>query len=146
MPYKSPTKRRAYRRAYERKNKVRLARYYKQYHKKNARRNVQRVREWRLAHPAEYRKQVRQRGIKHQQSKDEQVRLELRQQGHRCGLCQKRFTKKNPPVRDHCHRTGKRRALLHSNCNIAIGHLKDSPMLCMLAASYLRDWKHFLGR
>ncbi len=38
---------------------------------------------------------------------------------------------------DHDHKTGKVRGLLCSNCNTAIGLLKDSPRRCRSAAEYL---------
>jgi hypothetical protein len=38
---------------------------------------------------------------------------------------------------DHDHLTGKIRGLLCSLCNSAIGSLKDSPKLCIVAANYL---------
>ena len=39
---------------------------------------------------------------------------------------------------DHDHATGKNRGLLCTNCNVGIGHFKDTPALLELAASYLR--------
>ena len=38
---------------------------------------------------------------------------------------------------DHCHKTGKIRQLLCSNCNPAIGFIKDSPELARKMADYL---------
>jgi len=38
---------------------------------------------------------------------------------------------------DHNHKTGAVRGLLCSNCNSALGMLKDSPELCRRAATYL---------
>lgn len=44
------------------------------------------------------------------------------------------------PHIDHCHSTGKIRALLCAPCNHGIGNLKDSATLCFLAASYLQKF------
>ena len=40
---------------------------------------------------------------------------------------------------DHCHFTNIVRGLLCHNCNVAIGHLKDNPLLLLRAADYLLD-------
>jgi hypothetical protein len=55
-------------------------------------------------------------------------------QGNRCAICKK---EKKLCV-DHCHKTGKVRALLCHNCNTAIGMLKESPKLFMMADAYVR--------
>ena len=39
---------------------------------------------------------------------------------------------------DHNHKTGRVRGLLCSNCNTALGLLKDNPERCEIAATYLR--------
>lgn len=54
-------------------------------------------------------------------------------QDHKCAIC------KQPGklVVDHCHVTKKVRGLVHSNCNLALGLLKDSPEAVLNAASYL---------
>lgn len=38
---------------------------------------------------------------------------------------------------DHCHKTGEFRGLLCSNCNNALGHLKDNPDLFIKAVKYI---------
>lgn len=61
----------------------------------------------------------------------EQMRLT---QGGVCAICKvspKRFHV------DHNHLSGKVRALLCGNCNLALGHLKDSAILARAAATYL---------
>lgn len=45
-------------------------------------------------------------------------------------------------VVDHCHETGKVRALLCSPCNKGIGHLRDSVEIVIKAASYLEEHKN----
>lgn len=41
---------------------------------------------------------------------------------------------------DHDHVTSKVRALLCSNCNTALGLLKDSPTLMERSAEYIKLW------
>lgn len=38
---------------------------------------------------------------------------------------------------DHCHKTGKVRALLCSNCNTGLGSFKDNPQLLLISHAYL---------
>jgi len=40
---------------------------------------------------------------------------------------------------DHNHNTGRVRGILCHQCNVAVGHLQDSPELCDNAAQYLSD-------
>jgi hypothetical protein len=46
-------------------------------------------------------------------------------------------SKKDVAHVDHCHETGRVRGLLCRYCNVGIGHLKDSALLCKLASKYL---------
>ena len=63
----------------------------------------------------------------------------LAEQEFKCKICQS----VNPGGQgafhtDHCHKTGKIRGLLCSNCNIGLGFFKDSPELLEKAAEYLK--------
>ena len=59
-----------------------------------------------------------------------------------CAICKKpetatrRETVKALAV-DHCHKTGRVRGLLCSDCNTGIGKLKDDPEIIRMAAKYL---------
>lgn len=53
-----------------------------------------------------------------------------------CNLNSSRYTRF---AGDHDHKTGKLRGLLCTNCNTAIGLLKDSPLRCRNAAEYLEE-------
>jgi hypothetical protein len=72
----------------------------------------------------------------------------IESQENKCGLCNKEETCKDPKhdrVRrlsiDHCHKTGKVRALLCHSCNTGIGKFKDDINLLNLAIAYLRTYK-----
>jgi hypothetical protein len=69
----------------------------------------------------------------------ENYRFLLAKQQGGCAICNRR-----PPIGkqkylavDHDHRTGDIRGLLCSNCNTAIGLLKDDPRIALQAATYL---------
>jgi len=65
------------------------------------------------------------------------------EQGGRCAICMvheddlEHATFRNKLVVDHNHRTGEVRGLLCSRCNIALGHLDDSPVKLRNALNYL---------
>ncbi len=64
-------------------------------------------------------------------------------QGNACALCHSEFRsdrRKYNEVRiDHCHRTGKVRALLCHSCNIGMGYFGDDPTRLRAAADYLEQ-------
>lgn len=58
-------------------------------------------------------------------------------QGYSCAICGERPPKRKLAI-DHCHRSGKVRGLLCSNCNSALGLLRDSYQIAASAAKYLK--------
>lgn len=64
-------------------------------------------------------------------------------QGGVCAIC-KVVPEKQFHV-DHDHRTGKVRSLLCHNCNLALGHLKDSAIIARAAADYLDTFRQTAG-
>ena len=65
----------------------------------------------------------------------------LERQAHRCAICQRTIEEvphKNKRFSlDHCHKTGKFRALLCVTCNTGIGSFQDDPELLRAAIRYL---------
>jgi hypothetical protein len=61
----------------------------------------------------------------------------LREQGGVCKICAQPSNDGKRLRVDHCHTTGKVRGLLCRTCNLAIGHLRDSPVLANKLADYL---------
>ena len=61
--------------------------------------------------------------------------LYLKQEG-KCRICEREPGSRKLSI-DHSHSTGQVRGLLCTNCNLALGNLKDSPLLAVRAAQYL---------
>lgn len=59
----------------------------------------------------------------------------LKSQSGLCGLCGKPLSGRIH--RDHDHKTGKRRDLLHHACNLLLGFVHDDPEFLWLAIKYL---------
>lgn len=64
----------------------------------------------------------------------------LEDQDYRCKICLIEFgeTRKTAPCVDHCHQTGKVRGLLCTQCNVALGMMKDDPDVLRRAIEYLK--------
>lgn len=58
-------------------------------------------------------------------------------QDFKCAICKE----KTELHVDHCHKTGKVRALLCGPCNRSLGMLRENPELCLAAATYLTRYK-----
>ena len=63
----------------------------------------------------------------------------LASQGGRCAICPRAPTEKQRLRVDHCHKTGKVRALLCMQCNSGLGLLGDSFDTLLTAAKYLQE-------
>lgn len=64
----------------------------------------------------------------------------LADQNFKCKICHVDETTLSRKLHvDHCHKTGKIRGLLCSNCNTSLGLLKESPSLCLKIINYLQE-------
>lgn len=92
------------------------------------------VRQWGATNPE---KKKAQRLRKYNLTPEQHAAMLSAQNGV-CAICKTAPSGvKNFPMVDHCHTTGMVRGLLCSNCNQAIGKLKDSPDLLRAAMVYL---------
>jgi hypothetical protein len=71
----------------------------------------------------------------------------LLKQNNKCCICEvdnngKYKNKKRAFAVDHCHKTNKIRGLLCSDCNIALGLLKDNTNYLQTAIKYLNKFKN----
>lgn len=75
----------------------------------------------------------------------EEYENKLSSQNSTCALCRKKFygvyMGGGDPVLDHSHSSGKVREFVHRICNTGLGHFKDDPNVCRLAAEYLEKHK-----
>jgi hypothetical protein len=63
-------------------------------------------------------------------------------QGGRCAVCGKLFTEQSRRAAvDHCHRTGKVRALLCARCNTTLGAAQDDPLTLRALADYVEAYR-----
>ncbi|MGV9540916.1 endonuclease VII domain-containing protein [Nocardia beijingensis] len=65
-------------------------------------------------------------------------------QGGRCAICSTelkgKHLERDSPQIDHCHRTGKARAILCRLCNTALGNFRDDPELIRRSLDYLERY------
>lgn len=64
----------------------------------------------------------------------------IEDQDHGCAICKEDLSQRNPKNVhiDHCHDTGVVRGVLCSNCNMALGLLKDNTEVLEAAIRYLK--------
>jgi hypothetical protein len=61
-------------------------------------------------------------------------------QGNCCAICMKKPNGKRDKLYvDHCHTSNNIRGLLCNNCNIALGHFRDSYNILISAINYLKN-------
>lgn len=87
------------------------------------------------AHPerAKVRYQIRKYNLT-----SEQYQIMIQKQNTKCLICDENMLR---PHVDHDHKTGIVRGLLCRNCNLALGHVKDDPRICLSMAHYINSWK-----
>lgn len=96
---------------------------------------------WKERHPDKHKSNNRNSTLKRNYGIDILIYNEmLLNQSNCCKICKTHQSKLTKALAvDHCHLTGKVRGLLCSDCNTAIGLLKDDPKLTGAATEYLKD-------
>jgi Recombination endonuclease VII len=90
-------------------------------------------RRFRARHPE--RETLDHRKVRHGIDREEQAQLFEKQEG-RCGICREQLTLRSAHL-DHCHRTGRIRGFLCSDCNRGLGLLRDDPDRLRLAIDWI---------
>lgn len=93
-----------------------------------------RSRAWYAENKAQAARQTRRRKLEKYGLTFEAFEAMLAAQRGLCLICR---TLMNPPVVDHCHRSGKVRGLLCRNCNSALGLFREKAASLIRAARYL---------
>lgn len=103
-----------------------------------------RSKEWSEANPEKHRKSAKNCELKaHYGVSLPEFEAMKSAQGGKCAICEASLTEgKRGAHLDHCHKTGKVRAVLCALCNLGIGYFKDSPTHLRAAADYLERFVH----
>ena len=102
-------------------------------------REAEQSRQWHTANPEKVRAYRLKASPVHGVSRPEADAM-IEAQGGLCAICGHPPRGKGHCGRlhvDHCHETGKIRAMLCNNCNHALGHMKDDPIRLRAAIKYL---------
>jgi hypothetical protein len=134
---KDLSKRKAYQRAYYAKNREKICARVRAYVAENREKVRTAAKVYRKNNPEKIR--ITKARIKYGLPENDYQKLVNSRST--CALCGAKPSGKGPSNSrlhiDHCHKTGKVRALLCGNCNTALGLMKDNPKLLRKAANYL---------
>ena len=125
---KDPQKMREYERAYRKANPDKIKEKREKYKERNTE-----------AYFAYHRARYKRTPSKHHGYSYFEILEIVKKQGG-CKIC--KVKKPRGKARwhgDHCHKTGKFRAVLCGPCNMGLGHFSDNPKLLSAAARYLRS-------
>ena len=122
---------------YRENNKEKIAERQKEYQKNNKEQIAGYQKEYRKKNKNKIADQILKR--KYNLSIEDWKKI-FNSQNKCCAICKNNKTGLRGFVVDHNHQSGKVRAILCDNCNKLLGHAKDSPSVCRLAAEYLEKW------
>lgn len=93
------------------------------------------------ANKASYSTQAAEFAIRHLRRtyglEPEAFNARVQAQGNACAICGNDMGQGKGRHVDHCHKTGRVRAILCHHCNCALGHAKDDPSLLRAMADYI---------
>ena len=121
--------------------------YFRNYAKKNSKKRSEASKEWLAQHPNYQKNRMKNsknkekhahsmRKYRYGITKEEYNNL-LLSQSNKCAICEIKFGNGIKIVVDHNHKTDKVRGLLCSNCNFAIGLVKEDVKVLSSAISYI---------
>lgn len=134
MAYKSDKNKKAYAKAYYKRNRKRLRAYARQYYEDNKEACKKRMN-------SKHGKLIMMKS--HYKTRYgitvDEYNVMLKAQGGVCKICRNECDKRDVLSVDHCHKTGKVRGLLCHKCNAGLGAFGDNPNLVAAAAFYLGE-------
>jgi hypothetical protein len=95
------------------------------------------TKKWNAEHP-DYQKKYHFKSKYGITLEDRSVLLKLQQ--NKCAICKIKIEQTDKYHVDHCHITNKVRGILCANCNILLGHAKDSTTTLKSALQYLEKY------
>jgi hypothetical protein len=100
--------------------------------------DINKSKAYRETFPEKAKKQVRSSKLKIKYGIDLNKFEEMKNsQNNKCNICNTEFTNPKFTCVDHCHTTGKVRAILCGHCNTMLGLAKDSTAILKSAILYL---------
>lgn|SRR4030066_570007 len=91
---------------------------------------------WRKKHPEQYKTMLRRQRLKSKYGLTEEAyNALLTSQNNLCALCKQPLN--HDKQVDHDHKTNKIRGIIHSKCNLGLGHFDDDVTKLALAIEYL---------
>lgn len=124
--------------AWKQENPERAAEQHLAWQRENMDRCVAATEQWRKKYPERQAKNARRYSLRRLGLTPEQYDAMLAEQQFSCAICKTHQTEfKRRLAVDHCHTTGKVRALLCDNCNKGIGCLKEDAGILSAAIVYL---------
>jgi hypothetical protein len=132
-------KRSAYNKDYRDKNKEKLTLLHEEYRKEHLKDYSENSKEWRKRNPDKYAEHQFKSNLKRLYgiTPEQYYELYYLQDGN-CAICgEHQSNLKKTLCVDHVHETGEIRGLLCHACNMAIGLLKDNPIIALNAYKYL---------
>ena len=97
------------------------------------------VRSWQGRNPEKVKHYGRVSNLRKKGITVEEFDSMLLRQGGRCAICRREPSSSRDRVADHCHETGRFRGVLCQNCNLVLGHARDSVEVLLKAAEYLKQ-------
>jgi hypothetical protein len=121
--------------------------HQRRYRERNPEKKRESRRLWYLRHKEKHRALIRAGHLRRKYGISiEAFERMLKDQGSGCAVCHTPFV--GFPSVDHCHNSGRVRAILCHGCNTALGFAKDDPEILLALASYAmkhRDNAELLG-
>jgi len=103
---------------------------------------IERSKKWALENKEKRQEIVRKNYLskKYGLTLEQEIAMKLAQ-NNSCAICKIELLPRHKTHIDHCHKTGKVREILCNNCNVMLGHAKDSEDILKSALAYLEKHK-----